>query len=82
MSMKQKQEYDKNVFIKNMKEEADMMVSNHKQRVRNKKLAEIKFKLGNNLTYEEINNYLEFQIEDTIQYFHNNLTEQDQYGLK
>jgi len=30
MSMKQKQEYDKNVFIKNMKEEADMMVSNHK----------------------------------------------------
>jgi len=30
MSMKQKQEYDKNVFIKNMKEEADMMVSSHK----------------------------------------------------
>ena len=58
------------------------MVFRHRMHLRLKKLDEIKFKLFSKFTYEEKNNFMEYQIEDSLRFYGSSLPQEEQDRLK
>lgn len=75
-------EYEKVKYKRYLKEQAEKMVFRHRMHLRLKKLDEIKFKLFSKFTYEEKNNFMEYQIEDSLRFYGSSLPQEEQDRLK
>ena len=75
-------EYEKVKYKRYLKDQAEKMVFRHRMHLRLKKLDEIKFKLFSKFTYEEKNNFMEYQIEDSLRFYGSSLPQEEQDRLK
>lgn len=80
--IRDQEEYEKAKYKRYLKENAEKMVFRHRMHLRIRKLDEIKFKLFSQFTYEEKNNFMEYQIEDSLRFYGSSLPKEEQDRLK